>query len=101
MFFFRSEFNNKLAGIGLDCEGDTKAKIETAQPTQATATLITKEAPKSQTSSIYNLIKKREETTVQTVEEKKVSYLLLRINLITEVIEQIHKKREEKNISNI
>ncbi|XP_055891176.1 anillin-like isoform X2 [Biomphalaria glabrata] len=70
----RAEFNNKLAGIGLDCEGDTKAKIETAQPTQATATLITKEAPKSQTSSIYNLIKKREETTAQTVEEKKVTF---------------------------
>ncbi|KAH9515677.1 hypothetical protein Btru_011718 [Bulinus truncatus] len=65
----RAEFNNKLAAaIGLDSEDGKDSELPSIN------TPVSKETPKSQTSSIYNLIKKREENTVPTVDEKKVKF---------------------------
>ncbi|CAL1539975.1 unnamed protein product [Lymnaea stagnalis] len=75
----RAEFNSKLAEIGLTSDEESTASIPSAQIPQAPpiapngSVVKSNSGRGSQTSSIYNLIKKREEN-IQPSDDKKVKF---------------------------
>ncbi|XP_059140826.1 anillin-like isoform X2 [Physella acuta] len=70
----RAEFNSKLAEIGLVSDTSSKKELPATGLPASESKTNTKPTTGGQTSSIYNLIKKREEISSQTVEEKKVKF---------------------------